>query len=117
MSGPKLTKTPSGGLKSSNNPPLSSPLALPRLSRGNGADAYAVSWSKLRTAYIDKTPASIKALDVYLLYCFATGMLQLAYCIVTRGKNYQSFLGGFLSCVGSFVLAGLHLIVHLIFHS
>ena len=68
--------------------------------------AYGTAWHKLSTAYTSKMSAQIRALDVYLLFCFATGMLQLAYCIVTRGAYYQTFLAGFISCVGAFVLAG-----------
>jgi oligosaccharyltransferase complex subunit epsilon len=69
--------------------------------------AYIVAWSKLKTAYSSKTTPQVKALDGYLLFCFVTGMLQLAYCIATRGAYYQAFLGGFIACVGSFVLAGI----------
>lgn len=64
------------------------------------------SWRKLRSAYHQKTPVNTKALDFYLLFCFFTGVLQLLYCVLTAGRHYQSFLGGFIACVGSFVLAG-----------
>lgn len=64
------------------------------------------SWERLRQNYITKTPAFIKGIDVYLLFCFLTGILQAVYLLVSLGRHYQSFLGGFIACVGSFVLAG-----------
>lgn len=79
----------------------SSPSPVPQL-----APPSASSWDKLKTAYLGKTPLKAKALDAYLLCCFMMGILQLAFCIATKGRNYQQFLAGFLSCVGSFVMAG-----------
>jgi len=35
-----------------------------------------------------------------------TGLLQAVYCLLTRAAHYQAFLAGFISSVGSFVLAG-----------
>lgn len=67
---------------------------------------YLSSWHRLCSAYVTKTPPLVKSLDSYLLFCFLTGILQVVYCLLTRGRHYQSFLGGFIACVGSFVLVG-----------
>jgi len=45
-------------------------------------------------------------MDAYLLFCMMTGLLQAVYCLLTRAAHYQAFLAGFISSVGSFVLAG-----------
>jgi hypothetical protein len=102
MSSRKSTKESTGVLKSLSAASIN-PRPLPKIPHTEG---YAVSWERLRTAYTEKTPTNIKALDAYLLYCFVTGILQFVYCLSTRGKNYQAFLGGFIACVGSFVLTG-----------
>lgn len=70
-------------------------------------NSYTDSWHSLTSAYLAKTPVSLRALDAYLLFCIMTGVLQALYCLLTRGHAYQSFLSGFIACVGSFVLAGM----------
>lgn len=71
-----------------------------------GVSTSSSSWCKLKTAYTNRTPLKTKAIDAYLLFCIVTGLLQLVYCMATKSRDYRQFLGGFLSCVGSFVMAG-----------
>lgn len=46
-------------------------------------------------------------IDAYLVYIFFTGVIQFVYCVVVGRFPFNSFLAGFLSCVGSFVLTGM----------
>eukprot|EP00128_Syssomonas_multiformis_P018030 Colp12_sorted_trinity150504_noHs@5587 len=55
--------------------------------------------------YTVKTPTKIKVIDVYLVYVFATAVVQFTYCCLVGNFPFNSFLAGFISCVGSFVLA------------
>ena len=65
------------------------------------------SWCLLGKLYSEKTPSLVKAMDAYLLYVVATGILQLVYEIaVLRGRFYQYFVTGFFSSLGAFALAG-----------
>merc|ERR1712212_1359434 len=54
--------------------------------------------------YVKNTPKKLKIIDAYLLYIFITGVIQFAYCLLVGTFPFNSFLSGFISCVGSFVL-------------
>lgn len=56
--------------------------------------------------YIQATPKKLKIIDAYLLYIMLTGIIQFVYCCLVGTFPFNSFLSGFTSCVGSFVLAG-----------
>ena len=59
--------------------------------------------------YSKTTPTKLKVIDSYLFYIFLTGVVQFVYCCLVGTFPFNSFLSGFISCVGSFVLAGMHL--------
>lgn len=61
---------------------------------------------KLFNEYIDKTPQKLKIIDSFLLYVMLTGIFQFVYCCLVGTFPFNSFLSGFISCVGTFVLAG-----------
>jgi len=48
----------------------------------------------------------LKVIDAYLLYCGATGILLFLYCALVGTFPFNAFLGGFIACVGNFVLTG-----------
>lgn len=56
--------------------------------------------------YRKSTPKKLKVVDAYLLYIMLTGIIQFVYCCLVGTFPFNSFLSGFISCVGSFVLAG-----------
>jgi len=56
--------------------------------------------------YVQFTPKKMKMIDAYLLYIMLSGIVQFAYCCLVGTFPFNSFLSGFISCVGSFVLAG-----------
>ena len=56
--------------------------------------------------YKSKTPQKLKLVDAYLAYIMITGIILFAYCCIVGTFPFNSFLAGFISCVGSFVLAG-----------
>ncbi|KFV97705.1 Dolichyl-diphosphooligosaccharide--protein glycosyltransferase subunit DAD1, partial [Eurypyga helias] len=46
----------------------------------------------------------LKVLDAYLVYVLLSGALQFGYCLGVGTFPFNSFLSGFLSAVGSFIL-------------
>ena len=61
---------------------------------------------KFADEYLSSTPKKIKLIDAYLVYIVLTGVVQFLYCLIVGTFPFNSFLSGFISCVGSFVLAG-----------
>jgi hypothetical protein len=56
--------------------------------------------------YSTTTPQKLKLVDAYLAYIMMTGIVQFLYCLLVGTFPFNSFLSGFISCVGSFILAG-----------
>lgn len=56
--------------------------------------------------YVQNTSKKLKLIDAYLLYILLTGIMQFGYCCLVGTFPFNSFLSGFISTVGSFVLAG-----------
>ena len=59
--------------------------------------------------YMSSTPRKVKLIDAYLFYIMMTGIVQFGYCCLVGTFPFNSFLSGFISSVGSFVLAGLYI--------
>lgn len=55
--------------------------------------------------YVQSTSKKMKMIDAYLLYIMLSGIVQFVYCCLVGTFPFNSFLSGFISCVGSFVLA------------
>ncbi|CAO3702524.1 unnamed protein product [Rhizopus stolonifer] len=64
-----------------------------------------VASKKFITSYHANTPNSLKLIDIYLTYIMFTGIAQFVYMLLVGTFPYNAFLGGFISTVGSFVLA------------
>ncbi|CAH2294556.1 dolichyl-diphosphooligosaccharide--glycosyltransferase subunit DAD1 [Pelobates cultripes] len=60
--------------------------------------------SRFLEEYVSSTPQRLKLLDAYLLYILLTGAMQFLYCLLVGTFPFNSFLSGFTSCVGSFIL-------------
>ncbi|OQR96028.1 acyl-CoA synthetase [Thraustotheca clavata] len=60
--------------------------------------------SDLLTQYSKNTPRKMKLIDGFLAYVLATGILQFVYCMLVGTFPFNSFLSGFISTVGVFVL-------------
>jgi len=60
---------------------------------------------KFLTEYGNQTPKKLKIVDAYLTYILLTGIVQFAYCCLVGTFPFNSFLSGFISSVGSFILA------------
>ncbi len=56
--------------------------------------------------YKSGTPVKLKLVDAYLTYVMLTGIIQFAYCLLVGTFPFNSFLAGFISCVGCFILGG-----------
>ncbi len=61
--------------------------------------------SKFVSDYGSATPKKCKIIDAYLAYVLFTGVMQFVYCCLVGTFPFNAFLSGFISCVGSFVLA------------
>ena len=61
---------------------------------------------KLNEEYQTTTPKKLKLIDAYLVYVLLTGIVQFLYCLLVGTFPFNSFLSGFISTVGSFILAG-----------
>jgi len=60
--------------------------------------------TKFYGTYMSSTPNRLKIVDSYLLYILLTGIIQFVYCCLVGTFPFNSFLAGFVSCVGSFIL-------------
>lgn len=58
--------------------------------------------------YRDGTSQRLKLIDAYLAYVLLTGVIQFGYCCIVGTFPFNSFLSGFISTVGCFVLGGEH---------
>ncbi|KAJ9064232.1 oligosaccharyltransferase complex subunit epsilon [Entomophthora muscae] len=63
------------------------------------------SAQKLWDSYTSSTPQNLKIIDSYLAFIMASGIIQFIYVLVVGTFPYNAFLSGFISTVGSFVLA------------
>ncbi|XP_034792058.1 dolichyl-diphosphooligosaccharide--protein glycosyltransferase subunit DAD1-like [Pan paniscus] len=54
--------------------------------------------------YLSSTLQCLKLLDIYLLYKLLTRALQFTYCLLMGTFPFNTFLLGFTSWVGSFIL-------------
>ena len=70
---------------------------------------------KLFTEYVDKTPQKLKIIDSFLFYVMLTGIFQFVYCCLVGTFPFNSFLSGFISCVGTFVLGGKYIYIYYYF--
>ncbi|MBN3278638.1 DAD1 glycosyltransferase, partial [Polyodon spathula] len=60
--------------------------------------------SRFLNEYSTSTPNKLKLVDAYLLYILLTGAMQFLYCLLVGTFPFNSFLSGFISCVGCFIL-------------
>jgi oligosaccharyltransferase complex subunit epsilon len=81
---------------------MSSSTAAPALSSTNLEQAL----RRLATSYTTNTPTRLKLVDSFLLFVLVSGVLVFSYCVLAGSFPYNSFLAGFISTVGTFVLAG-----------
>lgn len=72
--------------------------------------------SRFLEEYTNSTSTKLKVVDAYLLYILLTGALQFLYCLLVGTFPFNSFLSGFISCVGSFILAGNVFVIFLHLH-
>ncbi|KAJ8303620.1 hypothetical protein KUTeg_020016 [Tegillarca granosa] len=61
--------------------------------------------AKFYDEYINSTPKRLKLVDAYMFYIMLTGIFQFCYCALVGTFPFNSFLSGFISTVGSFILA------------
>lgn len=54
--------------------------------------------------YIKTLTPRLKLIDTFLVFLVALGVLQFVYVLLVGNFPFNAFLGGFISCVGQFVL-------------
>ncbi|KAG4104138.1 defender against death DAD protein [Neocallimastix lanati (nom. inval.)] len=54
--------------------------------------------------YLKNTPGRYKILDAYMSFVVMMGVIQFVYCFIIGKEPWATFLAGFISCVGTFVL-------------
>lgn len=69
-------------------------------------EGLATASNKFLVAYKRDTPTNLKIVDIYLAYIMLSGIFQFIYMLAAGTFPYNAFLSGFISTVGSFVLAG-----------
>ncbi len=70
-----------------------------------GLDVKGVTKSLL-SEYKKAATTQTQIVDLFLVFVLATGLLQFLYCALVGTFPFNSFLSGFLSCVGMFALTG-----------
>ncbi|CBQ69525.1 related to apoptotic cell death regulator DAD1 [Sporisorium reilianum SRZ2] len=61
--------------------------------------------STLYNSYVDNTPKRLKVIDAFLVFLMLSGIIQFVYCALITNFPFNSFIAGFASTVGQFVLA------------
>ncbi|CDU23598.1 related to apoptotic cell death regulator DAD1 [Sporisorium scitamineum] len=61
--------------------------------------------STLYNSYIENTPRRLKVIDAFLVFLMLSGIIQFIYCALITNFPFNSFIAGFASTVGQFVLA------------
>ncbi|WPK23918.1 hypothetical protein PUMCH_001168 [Australozyma saopauloensis] len=56
------------------------------------------------TNYLKALTPRLKLIDSFLVFLVALGVLQFVYVLLVGNFPFNAFLGGFISCVGQFVL-------------
>lgn len=56
--------------------------------------------------YKKSATTQTQIVDLFLVFILVTGVLQFLYCVLVGSFPFNSFLSGFLSCVGMFALTG-----------
>ncbi|CAB11729.1 putative dolichyl-diphosphooligosaccharide--protein glycosyltransferase subunit ost2 [Schizosaccharomyces pombe] len=60
--------------------------------------------SSVITSYNENTNLSLKTIDAFLGFLVVVGGLQFGYALLVGTYPFNSFLSGFISCVGQFVI-------------
>ncbi|KAK6465427.1 DAD family-domain-containing protein [Scheffersomyces coipomensis] len=93
--------------QSSNNSSNSTGSKNPLSKISNITSSINEVFSAINTTYADYfetlTPR-LKLIDIFLVFLVALGILQFIHVLLIGSFPFNAFLGGFISCVGQFVL-------------
>ncbi|MCO5590380.1 hypothetical protein L7F22_044350 [Adiantum nelumboides] len=79
-------------------------ITLPSATMSSSAGEVRALLSSLRSAYT-ATPTKLKIIDLYVVYALCTAFIQVIYMAIVGSFPFNAFLSGFLSSVGTAVLA------------
>ncbi|ODV82418.1 defender against death DAD protein [Suhomyces tanzawaensis NRRL Y-17324] len=71
------------------------------------SNSFGELFAAISTTYNDYSTTltpRLKLIDLFLVFLVALGVLQFVYVILVGNFPFNAFLGGFISCVGQFVL-------------
>ncbi|SNX86817.1 related to apoptotic cell death regulator DAD1 [Melanopsichium pennsylvanicum] len=91
---PKASKAPSSAAAKSRSSAASS-----------ASSSSSSPLSTLYNSYVDNTPKRLKVVDAFLVFLMLSGIIQFVYCALITNFPFNSFIAGFASTVGQFVLA------------
>ncbi|KAJ1018718.1 hypothetical protein NDA13_006405 [Ustilago tritici] len=60
--------------------------------------------STLYNSYVENSPKRLKVVDAFLVFLMLSGIIQFVYCALITNFPFNSFIAGFASTVGQFVL-------------
>jgi len=78
-------------------------MAAPK-SAASSSPATSNAVHSLLKAYDENTSSRLKLIDAFLVFLMLSGAIQFLYCILVTNFPFNSFVAGFGSCVGQFVL-------------
>lgn len=91
---------------SSSSTTSSSTTSMPSTA-SSGSNSIREVISAINLTYKDYTNSltpRLKLIDLFLVFLVLLGILQFVYVILIGNFPFNAFLGGFISCVGQFVL-------------
>ncbi|PWN53683.1 defender against death DAD protein [Violaceomyces palustris] len=85
--------------------PSTKPASMPARTKSNRASTSSSSaLSTLYSSYRQTTPTKLKLIDSFMAFLVLSGVIQFAYCVLITNFPFNSFIAGFASTVGQFVL-------------
>lgn len=88
----------------SNPASLSSSLASPAVSAKLALGDVVSAFNTTFDDYCRTMTPRLMVIDIFLSFLVALGALQFIYVLLVGNFPFNAFLGGFISCVGQFVL-------------
>ncbi|EMR11368.1 hypothetical protein PNEG_00395 [Pneumocystis murina B123] len=80
------------------------PKEIPSISKEKDSNTLLESFYEFFNNYQNNTDKSLKKIDYLIIFLVFSACIQLLYCILSGSYPFNSFLSGFISTVGQFVL-------------
>lgn len=80
------------------------PKKIPTISKKKDSISLLETLHEFYTSYQNNTDQSLKKIDYLIIFLVFSGFVQLLYCVLSGSYPFNSFLSGFISTIGQFVL-------------